>query len=114
MFFAGHQPILDHLIAKPTVKITLAVAPDDADTIMGYLVSERSAIGSRGLEFLEPERDTIHFLFVKDVYRKMGIAKGLLDAAGIDVAKITFTHWTFPVDTFMERFPEMVYDPYKL
>ncbi len=104
IFFAGHHAILNHLMAKPTTKGFIAHPKDDTETILGWLVCEPH----------EDRRPTIHFIFVKDAFRHMGVATTLLKAAGIDLNQITFTHWSFSMDDFIKKYPGMVFNPYDL
>lgn len=99
VFFKGHRVLVDHLLKKESAKTLVAHPKNDPDTILGYLT-------------FEPQ--VVHFVFVKDPFRKMGIATVLLRAAQIELETATFTHWTFPVDEFVRRWPGMTYDPYKL
>lgn len=104
IFFAGHQKIIDHLLSKPTIKIIIACDKSKPDEIFGWLAFEPKEEG----------RPTIHYVYVKGPFQKMGIGRALFRHAGIEIEQIRFTHWTFPVDQAMERHPEMLYDPYEL
>lgn len=99
IFFAGQHKVIDHLLAKPSTKVVVACDRNDADTIMGYLAFEPGVV---------------HFVFVKDAYRKLGVATALFASQRIDVNQAKFTHWCFPVDELIRKFPDMTYDPYCL
>lgn len=62
----------------------------------------------------ETDAPVVHFTFVKDAFRNMGIARAMLKASGIDVNKLMFTHWTMPVDELIRKYPDITYDPYRL
>ncbi len=102
VFFAGHHALLDHLFNKPEIMCAIACSPEDPGQIFGYLAYQ-----------LRP-KPILHFIFVKDDFRKMGVARTLIKSTGIDVASATFTHWTYPVDDIIRRFPEMIYSPYEM
>jgi len=104
IFFAGHHPIVEHLLGKSNSKIFIACPKGDADTILGYLVCEKP----------EDKNPIVHFIFMKEAFRGMGIGKALFKHAAIDPNKMNFTHWTLLVDDFIRKWPEMIYDPYKL
>lgn len=89
-------------MAKPKTKTFIAHPNDDHDTILGYLCCEIS------------DHPVVHYVFVKETFRKMGIARLLLKHSGVDLNKLMFTHWTFPVDELILKYPDMIYDPYKL
>jgi hypothetical protein len=101
VFFKGHQAVIDHLLNKNSCKVFIASPKNDSETILGYLACE-------------PSLSVVHFTFVKEAFRNMGIAKALFKEAGVDTSKIILTHWTYPVDDFMHKYTEMVFNPYAL
>lgn len=101
-FFKGHWNVVNHLLAKPTVIVFIAHPKEDEETILGYLACELA------------DKPIVHFIFVKDAFRNMGIATALFEHAKIDPNNMFFTHWTIPVDDFMNKYGDMIYDPYKL
>lgn len=103
IFFPNHERIINHLISKPTVKVFITCPKNDEDTILGYLVCDTST-----------DDHVIHFVFVKDAFRRMGIMKEMLKEASINTKRIVFTHWTMPVDEIFKNNEDMVYDPYRL
>lgn len=102
VFFTGHQKIIDHLIAKP-IKVLIACPKNDDETICGYIAYE-----------FKNDKPILHFIFIKEAFREMGIAKNLLKAAKIETPTFTFTHWTFPIDELVRVHPDLTYDPYQL
>ena len=105
IFFAGHHDVVAYLVEKPNVDTFIAHPKDDTETILGYLTCERRA---------EEALPIVHFVFVKDAFRNMGIARALFEHAKINPNEMRFTHWTYPVDDLIRKWPEMIYDPYKL
>lgn len=103
VFFAGHHKIVSHLLAKPTTTTFIAHPKDDPNTMLGYLVCDTSL-----------ERPIVHFTFVKEAFRKMGILRTLMSAAKITAENMSFTHWTIPVDDLIRKFPDIIYNPYAL
>lgn len=102
IFFAGHHNIVSHLLKKPEMRVFVACPKDDLDTILGYLACEPGA------------KPVVHFIFVKEAFRNMGVARSLFAKAIIEPNKMAFTHWTLPVDELIRKWPEMIYDPYKM
>jgi len=100
VFFKEHHKIIDYLFSKPTIAVLIACPKGDPDTITGYLVYEPNKV--------------VHFIYIKDAYRSMGIARVLFEKALIDPSHITFSHWTNAVDEFIKKYPEIIYDPYAL
>lgn len=73
-YYANHQSVIQRLLTLCDVKI--ACASDDENLILGWCCVDGS---------------TVHYVFVKEQYRKLGIAKAMLDGIG---EKATYTHWT--------------------
>lgn len=104
IFFKGHQKVIDHLLAKPLIQVLVAHPKDDENTMLGYLCYERD----------QDLKAVVHFVYVKDTFKKMGVARALFDCAEIATNAMKFTHWTLDVNDLMEKYPKMVFDPYAL
>jgi GNAT superfamily N-acetyltransferase len=78
----------------------------DPNVIYGYLVKGTYLEGSLG------EVPVVHYLYVKAAFRKMGIARTLVEASKVPLDKFSFSHWTFAMDGLIERLPGAVYIPY--
>jgi GNAT superfamily N-acetyltransferase len=66
---AGHHGVVTRLLARSVV--TVAHAPDDPDEVYGWI-----CVGARGL----------HYVYVKELWRRKGVATRLLDGAPVGVA----------------------------
>lgn len=100
IFFKGHQAVIDTLFLKSQFKVFIAHPRGDEDTILGYIACEPN------------EPTVVHFTFVKDAFRRMGVAGALYKHTGVNWDKMIFTHWTYPVDEMIRKNPEMTYNPY--
>jgi GNAT superfamily N-acetyltransferase len=70
-------PQIERVLAKPGVQVHVAYHPGEQDRgadLYGWIAAEPGA---------EP---LVHYVYVKQPYRRMGIARGLLGALGIDPA----------------------------
>lgn len=97
IFYSYHQETLTEILERDATKIYLAVAHDDDNVILGYLVTEN---------------DNIHFVYVKRDFRNFGVAKILAEAFGKDLNTVQFSHWTHDTDWICSKYPEMIYNPY--
>ena len=87
----GQNRLMRALAARG--EVVVAASADYPDEILGYTVSEG---------------DALHFVYVKSVYRGMGIARGLV----ADRFKC-YTHWMGERGrSFAEKF-HLTYNPYK-
>lgn len=64
-FMETYHTVIKAILKKPTVQTLIASLKEDPSTILGYSI-------------LEPEKNAIHWIFVKDAFRKLGIAKRLI------------------------------------
>jgi hypothetical protein len=83
-YFAHHRPLLQAILARPTVIPLVAHDPEEDSVIYGYLVAER------GLA----DRDVVHYVYVKEPWQRLKICTRLLEAAEINPRHIYYTHHT--------------------
>ena len=108
IFFSEYSAVIDHVLSKPTTKISIAHFNETPDVILSYMVHEPSIL---------------HYMFTKEIYRNNKIAKSLFEAAFkihehnlVNYsAPILFTHRTFTAEPFIEKYKaSLVYNPFKL
>lgn len=63
IFMERYHEILTKLLLRETTELAIAVLKDDPDVILGYSVMDNR---------------TLHWVFVKEAWRKMGIAKSII------------------------------------
>lgn len=116
IFFPSHHLIVERILARKSTSVYIACLPEDPQTIFGYLITEG---------FYKP---IIHFIYVKEAFRKQSIATILLQNAKLDPNKCFFSHLTYACDwlvgskvydpaigkkTFRPgKYPTATYDPY--
>lgn len=95
----NHSKIINHLLERDDAE-TLIAYPygDDPDIILGFIVHTKPSI--------------IHYCFVKQELRGMGIGKKLLEYANLNVNNCIFTHWTFAMNDIFAKNSGMEYNPY--
>jgi len=99
VFFAEHHRVATDLLKR--CGAIVAEVEGAEDEIAGYMCAERK-------ETVQGEQFVAHYVYVKPLYRKLGIARWLLEAAGWKPGEdIVATHVTY-VQTdgkLTERFP---------
>jgi len=99
VYFAQHHKLIEGLCKR--ANITIACNAADIAQIYGYVCSE-----------MIDELPVIHFLYVKQPFRKFGIAMQLAEVAGFKrESPVFFTHRTFTAENLEKKFA-MVYNPY--
>lgn len=63
IFMEHYHKVIDYIIKKPTTTIKIACQKEDHNEIVGYSLYEG---------------DKLHFVFVKKIWRSIGIAKDLV------------------------------------
>ena len=92
VFFEGHQLKIKALLLSPKTECLVCVAPDDDNQIIGWIV-------------FDP--DTVHYCYVKHVFRKYGAAKALMKMP--KTAKFYSHHTTH--SKYINQ--GLTFDPYK-
>lgn len=93
-FMTNYQPVVKALVDKNDVWVACLV--DDPDVILGYSIVSKDFAA-------------IHWVFVKKLFRKKGIARSILPQFPTAV-----THLTALGKTLLTKFPDCVFDPFKL
>jgi hypothetical protein len=98
VYYLGEASKITAMSMRPKSNVMIATFPDEPGVILGFIA-------------FEPE--TIHYCYVRDVWRKNGIARMLFEASGLSRMS-AFTHWTDPCASFVARKDmELKYDPYR-
>lgn len=100
MFFDEHQKLLDGLLTHVGVKVAIACEENDEDLIFGFLAYEPKIV---------------HFVYIKEPFRKMGIAKKLITHEGIDLTQCQASHLTYGLlDLWTAQVTSIEFNPYLL
>jgi predicted GNAT family acetyltransferase len=102
IFFPNQKEICQRILVRPTTKAYIACPKEDSNIIVSYLVYEED----------EKNQKTIHFVYTKDSFRKMGIAVALIKHAEIDLSKAVFTHWCDDTFWIKQKYLELIHNPY--
>jgi hypothetical protein len=94
VFMANYKPVIEALLRKNVVKV--ACLKEDPDVILGYSI-------------LSPDLSTIHWVQVKSIWRRKGIAKSLVPQYPIQV-----THLTKLGLSLLPKFQDCQFNPFAL
>jgi hypothetical protein len=101
IFFIHHKRLVQKILSK--AKVVVIVNPTDANHIYGFLCFEDTAQGR-----------VIHFMYVKNAFRKLGLAKtALMIHVKTEEKPIYYTHKTYGAQ-FLSKMMGAVYHPYLL
>jgi hypothetical protein len=102
IYYPHHEVILKGILSRPTTRVWIACNELYPEVVLSYLVYE------------EGPKQVIHWVYTKDAFKKIGLAKELFHHCKLDPNQCYFTHWTYFVDDIIDHYPEMVYDPYRI
>ena len=85
-FYKEYNKVIDWLLSQPDTEVHVACLPDQPPVILGYAVSQKRIL---------------HFLFIKEAFKNLGIEESLLKEIGkIDV----YTHKTVSIKKIMHKY----------
>lgn len=97
VFFRNYSRVIDRILAHPECSVRVAARKDDESVIFGYCVYEPEAL---------------HYVFVKECFRKWGVAKSLVEP--IQKSLKYFTHRTHTATPIIGRCLGFQYNPFLL
>lgn len=108
------RPQLQRILSRPGCRTYVAYNPAETESgsdlygwaavERGFQVPVRNRINGLWQTSLETSEDPlIHYVFTKQAYRKLGIAKGLLKAAGVNLGEPFFYSCKTPVVSRLEQ-----------
>jgi len=101
-YFKFTQLIIERILSRASVVV--ACDEKDSQTILGYIVSEPSG-----------SNQVVQYVYVKEIYRNLGLAKHLLDHV-TESKPFTYTHHTRAISTLLskKKLPNATFNPYLL
>lgn len=100
IFFPHYREIIDLLLSK--AKVLIACKEDEPNVVYGYIV-------------YDDQFEILHYVYVKDSFRRFGIMKSLLYSASISIdIGIIYTHETFLFKKLIETYNKSIYNPFLL
>jgi hypothetical protein len=96
IFMKYYRALAEVLIKSPKATVKVACLPDEPNVILGYSI-------------LSSDFQTIHFVYVKEVWRKKGIGRSLVPQYPTAV-----THLTSMGRLLLPKLEAAVFNPFKL
>lgn len=93
-FFNNYKEVLDNLLSNSDILI--CYFPEDKNVILGYMVYSSNIL---------------HYSFVKQAFRRYGIARSMYNHLFKDDLKIIYTHFTQYLNSFIDKFTNFEYNP---
>jgi hypothetical protein len=96
IFMDNYKKFIENLLLSPKVTVKIACLKEDSSVIIGYSV-------------LSSDFQTIHWTYVKSVWRERGIARSLLPKH-----PTTVTHLSKIGLFLLPKFPNAVFNPFNV
>jgi GNAT superfamily N-acetyltransferase len=93
IYFKTYHVIIEFLLKHPTTRIEVAALKEDPEVILGYVVRNQ---------------DTVHWLFVKQAWRGIGLARSLLSAPFEFVSHLTDQG----ASLLKQKYPTVKFNPF--
>lgn len=106
VYYAQHHKCIERTLQRASTQVLVAVpaALGESDTICGYIVTERVPGADKAL--------VVHYVYVKETFRRLGLAKGMLQAAGWGTDTVCLhTHLTAHAEAATMKYG-LIYNPY--
>jgi GNAT superfamily N-acetyltransferase len=97
VYYDSYNQVIDRILDEAYTLVRVAVDPNDENVIYGYAVYDPS---------------TIHYVFVKEAFRELGIAASLLEHALKTTTE--YSHRTRCVAELLNEHRELTYNPFSL
>lgn len=90
VYVPEQHALIARILERPSALTVIACNPDDPDQIFGYVVAER--VEGQGKE----GRNIAHYCYVKEPFRKQGIARELLRVVRVTLGAGAYwaSHWS--------------------
>lgn len=98
IYFSYQPKVIANIMHREASSAFVVMANDDSDVLIGHMV-------------IEP--DTLHYIYVKRAFNRLGVSSFLLDASPFRIAGAFATHITNSGKSLMNRY-QLVYNPYLL
>lgn len=97
-FMKVYHHILETALISKNITVDIACLKDDPEVILGYSVYSKSPKGS-----------ALHWVFVKDAWRKIGVAKDLIPSDTYAITHLT----ALGRSLWKEKFTDVYFDPFE-
>ncbi len=104
-FFKWHHLVIERIFDRPNTLVLIATPQGESEPILGYAVLEA-----------QDGTPVIHYVYVKDDFRRMGIATKLIAASRLPLDRAVFTHYTSALDELglLKKYTALEYNPYRI
>ncbi len=85
-YYDAYRATIEDLLARPSVEVWVACNSDESDPeheLYGYVVVEKPTCAYREIDN-RIEKPIIHYAYTKQLFRRKGVMRSCLKAAGVD------------------------------
>lgn len=101
IYYDCHHLLISKVMRQPGNIVRVAALKEDPEVLFGFLWGN-----------IDPE--TVHYVYVKKAFRRMGMARMMYESLFDDDADVYITHWTREAAFLYEKNDNLVFNPYLL
>lgn len=101
VFFNEYKEVIDNILSNSGTEILVAALPNDESVILGYLVYQATP------------SICIHYCFIKESFRRFGIAKELVNSLPKQNSYV-ISHKTYTLNHIIQQNQVFTYNPFIL
>lgn len=101
IYFDAHHYLIGKVMRYSNNFVRIAALKDDPEIVFGFIWGN-----------FDPE--TIHYLYVKKAFRRMGIARLLYESVFDEGIDLYYTHHTKEAAFLMHKYEQLTFNPYLL
>lgn len=98
-YFDKYHTIIENILKTEFIHCTIACLKDSPDVILGYSIFSKTLTGS-----------VLHWLFVKEVWRKIGIGTKLIPENTTEYSHFS----TVGLSIQQQKFPQLKFNPFAI
>src|SRR6185312_7699789 len=106
IFYKNHHDVVEYLLSNSAQCIIAHTVEDLSldmpEVLVGFFCFENESQCSIG-----------HFIYTKETFRRMGIARKMIEASAVNLNKLYASHWTYVLDDLGNKM-NIQYDPYRI
>lgn len=96
-YWVEQRRLIARLFALPNTVVTVLASSTEPDVIVGWVMTNGQ---------------TVHYLYVKDAFRQMGLARSLLAAVDLAPSALTYSHTTKRAEAILKKHRLATYNPW--
>lgn len=101
VYYPGQRQLIGKLLSSAFIRILICASSEQDDTVLGWACAH-------------PDLSLLHYCHVKEPFRRLGLAKMLINGLELDPQTLRYSHVTRVGQGIMNRYKNYNMDPWSL